>query len=153
HARAEQSEGQVLLQSLAHALPATLLFLAIVYLLSRTLRWLARHASEASEESLRRMSRMGLDVRRQVTVVLRIVATALGWLLAGVASHLWLTYVLVQFPYTEPWGHQLGHFLRETLGDLAQGLLSAVPSTIVIALIFLITRGAIGFVKAFFRNI
>ncbi|HVN36926.1 MAG TPA: mechanosensitive ion channel domain-containing protein [Myxococcota bacterium] len=153
HARAEQREGQVLLRSLAHALPATLLFLAIVYLLSRTRSWLTRQASAASEESLRRMSRLGLDVRRQAAVVARVVATGLTWALDAVATYLWLTYVLVQFPYTEPWGHQLGHFLRETIGGLAQGLLYAVPRIVVIALIFLITRGAVAFVNAFFRNI
>jgi small-conductance mechanosensitive channel len=153
HARAEQREGQVLLRSFAHALPATLLFLAIVYLLSRTRSWITRQASAASEESLRRMSRLGLDVRRQVAVVLRLLATGLTWAIAAVATYLWLTYALVQFPYTEPWGAQLGHFLRQTLGDLAQGLLYAVPRIVVIALIFGITRGAVGFVNAFFRNI
>ena len=152
-ARAEQRQAPVILRSVAHALPATLLFLAIVYVLSRVLRWLTRQASAASEESLRRMSRLGLDVRRQVAVVLRVLATGLGWGLGAVATYLWLTYVLVQFPYTEPWGHQLGHFLRETLGELAQGILYAVPRIVVIALIFGITRGAVGFVNAFFRNI
>jgi len=153
HARAEQRQGPVILRSVAHALPATLLFLAVVFVLSRVLRWLTRQASAASEESLRRMSRLGLDVRRQVAIVLRVLATGLGWVLAAVATYLWLTYVLVQFPYTEPWGYQLGHFLRQTLGELAQGILYAVPRIVVIALIFLITRGAVGFVNAFFRNI
>ena len=153
HARAEQRKSGVILRSLAHALPATLLFFAIVFVLSRALGWLTRQASAASEESLRRMSRLGVDVRRQVGVVLRVLATGLGWLFAAVATYLWLTYVLVQFPYTEPWGYQLGHFLRETISELAQGLLYAVPRIVVIALIFLITRGAVGFVNAFFRNI
>jgi small-conductance mechanosensitive channel len=70
-----------------------------------------------------------------------------------VATYLWLTFVFTQFPYTEPWGDQLGGFLLDTIAGLARGLVRAVPGLVVIGLIYLIARTAVRFVNSFFESV
>jgi small-conductance mechanosensitive channel len=152
-ARADQGESRVLLRGLARSVPATLLFLALMWCLSRARAWAERRAAAASAEQLRKISGLGIDVRRQLNLMLSLLTRAASWTLGAVATYLWLTFVFNQFPYTEPWGENLGVFLSSTIVRLARGLLAAVPSIVVIALIFLITRGIVGMVNAFFRNV
>ena len=153
HARAEQRETRVLLRGLAQAGPATLIFLVFAWLISRARSWIARWASAASADHLQKISRLGFDVRRQASRALSTLANGLTWILLASVGYVWLTVCFSAFPYTEPWGDQLGDFLRDTLFGLARGMVNAVPSLLVIALIVLITRAAIGLINAFFRNV
>jgi small-conductance mechanosensitive channel len=152
-ARAAQSEGRVLLRGLAVAVPATLVFLVLVWALMHARRFVAARAAAVSAQQLQKLSPLSFDVRRQVALLMRFGADALAWTLSGVAAYLWLTLVLVEFPYTEPWGRELGGFLRDTVVGLARGFLEAVPGLVVIGLIFLITRGAVALASSFFENV
>ena len=51
-----------------------------------------------------------------------------------------LTFVLRRFPYTRPWGESMRGFLFGTFGDLALGIVNAIPGLFTVVLIVLITR-------------
>jgi small-conductance mechanosensitive channel len=152
-ARAEQEEGRILLRGIAVSVPAVLAFLVFVWLLVRAQRFVTRWAAAVSARRLQKMSHMGFDLWRQSALLARIVVDSLAWALGLIATYLCLTFVFVQFPYTEPWGSRLGEFLRETVEGLLEGLAKAVPGVVVVAFIFLITRIVASFVTTFFRNV
>lgn len=77
--------------------------------------------------------------------------TALGGIL--VAADLWLTFVLLQFPYSRPWGQGLGHWLGGLLAKLGNGALNAVPGFFTVIVIFLATRLIVQGVDRFFRSV
>ena len=152
-ARAEQRESRVLLRGLAEAGPAPLLFAAFAWLLTRARNWIANWATTVAKGRLQNIPGLGFDVRRQAAVALRMLTNGVAWVWMASIGYLWLTVCFSAFPYTEPWGDQLGRFLRNTPLEIGRGIVDAVPSLVVIAVIVLITRAAVGVVNGFFRNV
>src|SRR5262249_30649768 len=55
-------------------------------------------------------------------------------------AYVWLTFVLVQFPYTHPWGELLGTYLSHALTAVGTATIAAVPGLFIVAVILLVTR-------------
>lgn len=68
--------------------------------------------------------------------VVRLVIWGLGLGL----SYLWLTFVLSQFPYTQPWGAQLGASLVSLFRDFGHAVLRSIPNLLIVLVIFLLAR-------------
>lgn len=136
-ARAEQRRLPVLLHGVGLSLLATLLAGVVVWALVRGQRWLQSRLADAAE---RRGGAAIRQVRSYVRVVSRRLTQAAGWAVGLFVTYLWFTYVLSQFPYTEPWGRTLGSGLRQVLHDVAVGIVGALPDLLTVALIFLIAR-------------
>ncbi len=54
--------------------------------------------------------------------------------------YLWLTFVLLQFPYSQPWGERVGAYLYSVLAQLGVGALAAMPGMFTVLIILVITR-------------
>jgi hypothetical protein len=81
-------------------------------------------------------------------------ATKVSAIAAGiVAVYLWLSFALVQFPYTAPWGRGLGRFLREILVELGSGALSALPGLFTVLVIVVLTRITTRSVSGLFKSV
>jgi small-conductance mechanosensitive channel len=65
----------------------------------------------------------------------------------------WLGYVLAQFPYTRPWGQRLSQFLIDLVAGFGGAIISALPSLVVAAAIFLIAHFMNRGVKGFFHRV
>ena len=76
-----------------------------------------------------------------------------SWAMAAVLVYLWLTFVLLRFPYTQPWGQQLGAFLLSIFTTLGTGILHSIPGLFTIVVIFLLTRIFARLVSGIFRQI
>jgi small-conductance mechanosensitive channel len=74
-------------------------------------------------------------------------------LAAAFLAYVWLAYVLRQFPWTRPWGEELGGFLASTARLLARGSLRQVPGLVLVAAIALLTRLLVRLSDAFFGAI
>jgi small-conductance mechanosensitive channel len=137
-ARAEAMRLPVLFRGIGLAIAGTLAFVAFVWGLLRVrLAMLARLRALARRHSLRAM---GVDVRPYALGVLEGL-TRLTTLAGGlVAAYLWLTFVLSQFLYTQPWGTRLGRYLTGLLAGLGLGALEAVPGFFAVLVIFFVTR-------------
>ena len=77
----------------------------------------------------------------------------LSWVLIFPIAYIWLTFVFKRFPYTRPWGVELGNFLFELVTDLALGAVTAIPGLFTVFLIFLFTRFLTRVVGAFFLSV
>ncbi|QBE65373.1 mechanosensitive ion channel family protein [Pseudoduganella lutea] len=75
-----------------------------------------------------------LDAEHYVRLVRRLVIVA-AWALRLLASYLWLTFVLRQFPYSRAWGEWLQGHLVETSAEIARSVAAAVPGLLIVLLI------------------
>ena len=150
-ARYQQERFPVLLRAIMFSLGATLLFVVTVWGLIQLRSRFLRHVEVVTEKS--RLTIASYDIRPHLRSLLHwvIKVTLLG---AGlIAVYLWLTFVLVQFPYSEPWGHSLGAYLRKLLSELSVNALQAVPGFFTVIIIFLLTRIVSRGVSRFFQNV
>jgi len=141
----ERREGRNLRSILiasGFSLLATLLTAALLWLLTRlrqkTLGWLGK----VSPGSVPRIGVGALTLIRPERIIdtLRYLVTGAVGTTGLAAAYLYLTFVLTRFPYTRPWGEALGHYLVSTISTLLLGAIRAVPSLIVVAVIFIGAR-------------
>jgi len=152
-ARAQQRKLPGVLLGVALSIAATLLLIPSLWLVirggSRVLALLEKSTSVQSQ----RLRLGGFDFRP----VLHGINSGLARLtvLAAVVAlvYIWLTFVLLRFPYSQPWGQQLGTFLIGLFVMLGTGLLQSIPGVFTVLVIFLITRTVARLVRGFFSEV
>jgi small-conductance mechanosensitive channel len=150
-ARAEQQRLPRLLRGVAFAVGATLVYALTLWAVMRVKARFQRGLASAARRSRFRV--FGVQVRPLLITLERyaIKVTAFGVALVG--GYLWLTFTLVQFPYTQPWGRGLGRYLRDLLATLGERALDAVPGLFTVLIIFLLTRLVVHSTNAFFNAV
>lgn len=89
----------------------------------------------------------------QLLTVLRRAAEAALAAIVLFGAYVWLEFVLRQFPFTRPWGEQLGRFLFGSIKAVLGTMISWIPGLFVAALIVVVTRWITGLVTAFFTAV
>lgn len=143
--RREQEKPTYIMNAAAYALGATLLYGFVLSVLRRLTKLLGTRVSTAAEARAQKLQVGGVSLLQSDGILLltrRLVALC-AWLAAGFATSVWLTFVLVRFPYSRPWGEQLESHLLGMLTKIALAMLGAVPGLVFVALIFLVARGII----------
>ena len=143
---------KLMLLALARAAVATLVFGLALWGVIVGNRWLDARLSAAVEthaEKLKLAGVVAVNPRYLLIITHRVVVFA-AWGFALMATDLWLTFTLVQFPYTRPWGEGLQNFLIDTLVTVLRGILSAVPGLVIVVIIFVITRFLVQLAHTFF---
>lgn len=153
HARAVQGDARQLVRGALFALGASVLFVLLLTAIVRSRRFLTARLFLASEQQLRRVTRMGVDLRRYALLAAKYAVDVLAVGLAALLGYLWLTFVFVQFPYSAPWGDRLGHYLLELFGFIGSSILAAIPELFTVAVILLVTRVLTGVVGQLFRAV
>lgn len=152
-ARARQRRWPVLLKAIGVAIAAT-----VIALLGLWLLWLGGNqlhglmVRRASAHS-RRIKLAGIDPDPLLRSLVRGIVRLVIWSAAIALVYVWLTLVLLSFPYTEPWGQQLGKFLFELFGRLGVGLLHATPGLFTVVVIFVFTRIVTRVMGGIFRRV
>ena len=146
-AEREQRRPAQLFKSIAYAGLASVLSFAVLWLVSRAARLaVARVQRVIEREDASPKLRWA---RHGWSLVLRLTQLVLGFLWLSVA-YLWLTFVLSQFPLTEPLANKLGGFLYRLLGGLGSGLIEALPGLTTVLVILLLTRAVDEAIGSFF---
>lgn len=150
-ARADQQRLPLLLRGALLAVLATAAFAAVIWGIARLRARALRRCSARAPD--RPIPLRGINLRPYLRAVEEglIKLTAVGAVL--VTADLWLTFVLLQFPYSRPWGEGLGDWLSDLLGKLGAGALDAVPGLFTVVIIFLATRLIVQGVDRFFRSV
>jgi small-conductance mechanosensitive channel len=150
-ARADQRHLPLILRGVALSALATLL----LYLALRLVRRVRRRAlaRPITTKISGRARILGIDLGQALTAI-ETSLTKLTALSAGVvAVYLWLTFVLGQFPFTQPWSQELGGYLGNLLLTFGSGILGAVPGLFAVLLIFLLSRLASRGISEFFKGV
>jgi small-conductance mechanosensitive channel len=151
----ETREGRDLrraLTALGKSVAATVLFGLLIWAVLRANRWLGARLSASIAARIDKLRVAGVTAVRpdQSLTFTRRVVTLIAWVVALVALHLWLTFILQQFPYTRAWGEGLGGFLLGTFAAIAHAVVGAVPGLVTVLIIFVITRFLARLTHAFF---
>src|SRR5439155_11235247 len=138
----------VLLRGLAHAAGATLLLIGALWSLRRVGRaligWLQRRADALATSADR--VRWEEYLARLLVRLLR-----LGhWALLLAVLYGWLAYVLDHFPFTQPLGESLAHFVTALLEWLADGAIASLPGITTVVVILFVTRALVEVIVQFF---
>jgi small-conductance mechanosensitive channel len=134
-AQAEQRRLPAIARAVATSLGATVLLVIALVALGRLHRRAMPRAAVA-----RRRVLLGMDTGPLIAALRRAALRLTVLAAAAVAIYLWLTFVLVQWPYTRPWGEGLGAYVAALLAGLAGGALRALPGLFAVLVIFLLTR-------------
>jgi small-conductance mechanosensitive channel len=152
----ESEDAKALASAAGYALLATLLLVALSWLLLRGYRWLVRHTHEFAHRRLaRRLPSWTGEVLGEAalgglfTLPIKLLAT----LLAVLMSYQWAAFVLQRFPYTRPLGESLRDNLLSALARFGESVLEAIPGLLFVVLIFLLARIAVRTVRAFFSGV
>jgi small-conductance mechanosensitive channel len=150
-ARADQRRWPVLLSGLLHTGVVTAVALALLWVLRRFGRVLAsgleRHRAALAD-------RGGALMWREYVARLAIRLLQLGrWVLFAMLLYGWLTYVLDQFPLTEPFGRGLVHSIVSLLDWLVEGIVASIPGIVTVALIVFVTQAIAEVITQFFDSV
>ena len=120
------------------ALLASAGVLLILRLRQRLTRRLTREAeARLTGAKLGHLARMG---SAQFFLWLNRVLTVAAWVTGLTILFLWLTFALQRFPYTRPWGEEMGSYVLVAFRTVATGIVASIPKLLVVLLIAIAAR-------------
>ena len=137
-ARAEQLHVPVLMRGIGFSAAATVLFAFILWGIVKLRTFALRRLINPRKG--KELAVFDVNIRPVFVTVERAVVRMTSLAIGLVAAYIWLTFVLVQFPYSEPWGRHLGDYLTGLLANFGVGILGAVPGLFTVLVLFLFTR-------------
>ena len=152
-ARAQQRSVSRLVRAIGLSLAATLLLAFALWFVIRASRRLKGRLDQQALEHRRKIAVAGFDLEPMFHSLSRTLTTLTGWAMAAVLVYLWLTFVFLRFPYTQPWGQQLGAFLLSIFITLGNGILHSIPGMFTVVVIFLLTRIVTRIVSGVFSQV
>lgn len=152
-ARAQQRNVPMLVRGIVLSIAATLVLLFALWLVTRVARKIKARFEQTADARAQQMGLAGLGVQSVLHSLSRMLAKLTAWSAAVALIYLWLTFVLLRFPYTQPWGQQLGTFLISIFGTLGTGILYSIPGMFTVVVIFLLTRIFVRLVSGVFQQV
>ena len=134
---------------------ATLVYLLLLWLLRRAIRFIGRRLlrfADAKGDRLRATAGEIVQRDRVLDAIRRLLRVAL-WAIGLLLTYKWLGFVLAQFPFTRPWGEQLDSFLLDTTLGLLAAIAHSIPGLLVAVVIFVLARWISGLLQNFFDGV
>ena len=150
-ARAQQRNVPQLLRGISISIAATLVMLFALWSLALATRRLKGQIGP--REQARKLAVGGFDLQPTLVSLRRTLTNLTGWAAAVFVVYLWLTFVLLRFPYTQPWGQQLGAFLFSIFSTIGSGIVNSIPGLFTVVVIFLLTRIVVRVVSRIFQQV
>jgi len=143
-----QSNVASLFRGILLTLLATAIAVALLWGLLRAGRKVTDNVQQRIERKLAATSGMGW-ARYTYGLVLRVAQLVLI-ALALILVDVWLTFVLKQFPITEPLGDHLVAYLFRYTSNFGDALLAAMPGLVAVAIIVVIAQAIVGMLRSIF---
>jgi small-conductance mechanosensitive channel len=137
-----QRQTPLVLKALAYSAVATVVFLAGLWLLLRARAWLVARMPRIGRAIAGRLAFGGQSVLQPMLLAQSLKTLLNLFVFGGVLFllYLWAAFVLQQFPYTQPWGDELGRYLRSVIATVALGIIGALPGLVFVLIIVVMTR-------------
>lgn len=146
----EQGHGPVLLRGVLFSVLATALMLASLWAIRKAtgyvLEKLQARVLAANENTRLRWAAHGWLLFKRVAQLLLVAL----WVSI---AYLWFTYVLANFPLTQPLAERLSGFLVDLLERFGEGIVVAVPGLLTVGVILFITKAANDVAGNVFENV
>lgn len=149
----ESRDMDRILKGLSFAGAATVIMLALFWLLNRTKRIFDLKLLHLTTK--KKLTIFGAEVfsRNRLISVFSGLTRSIYWLIAFLIAYEWLIVSFDQFPYTRPWGEKLNEFLVHLFLKIINEVILYAPHFVTAIAIFLIARFITGMFKGFFHRI
>lgn len=140
---------ETILKALGIAAAATAIYVALLSGIGRLRAWLVAGFMERAAHKAARLNVGGtqlIETGHLYPILLRLL-NAIRWLIVGLLTYEWISFVLSRFPYTRPWGERLNDYLLGVAEALVSGIVGAIPGLGVAAVIFVLARFSTNFVS------
>ncbi len=151
----EARDRSRILKALLSSAIATLIYGTLAWIVLRARHWLVAMLANALHRSTAKVQVAGehiLGGGRLLTLARWAVQGITIVLLLAFADR-WVTYVLLQFPYTRPWGEQADQYVLGMGFQVGGNILRAIPDLLVAIAIFLVARAFIGMFRPLFDRV
>jgi small-conductance mechanosensitive channel len=152
-ARAESHRLPKRIRSIGVSALALLVFVALAWAAGRARHDLHGRIDALAAQHAARKQKHGLDLRPIAWGALRLLVDLVRLVVVLGLAYLTLSLVLRQFPYTQPWGETLGGYVFDAASKLGDAFVASIPSLATLVLIWLVTRGVVRIVGAWFGAI
>lgn len=151
--RSEQEKWPLIFKGLGFSLAA---FLAYGFILIASIRyggsWLSNRANAVRWGTSKPIIIGDVNIKPYLISLEIGLFKILMWGLGLALGYVLVTFVLSQFPYSEPWGTQLSAFLFELFKEFGLAVIAATPNLFTVLVIYLLTSLFVRVVTAFFRS-
>ena len=130
-----------------------LLLVLVVIFVWRFHDWLAVRIYAKEGFLPRRLRLFGADILPHIATVARSLLRAAAWVLTFSAMYTWLAFSLRRFPYTQPWGNQLGAYVLELFQQFGRATVHALPDILKVVVILAIARWIAHMGRLFFNQV
>jgi small-conductance mechanosensitive channel len=151
-ARRRQQNLPLLLRAIGLSLAATLIALFGIWLIIRAGRIGLSLLDRTSWYRARPLTIAGINLLPLAMAVQRGVIKLSAWVAEITLAYVCLTFILKLFPYSQPWGEQLGTFLVNLFERLGTGVLQSIPGLFAVLVIFLLARIMVRLLNGIFRE-
>jgi small-conductance mechanosensitive channel len=95
----------------------------------------------------------GIDLRPPIDTLVYAAVRAIAAVLIISAIYSWASLSLQRFPYTEPWGDQLGRYILLLFQHLGRSAVDSLPGLFAVVVIFFFARWIVRLGRAFFEQV
>ncbi len=151
----EARDGKRMLTNGLWAGGAIVVYVGLLWLLSRVGRFVTGRAMQLANDKAHRLQVGGVALvrRERFLGIVRRVARAGYWLFVLLLTYEFLSFVLGLFPFTRPWAEGLNAFLISTTIGIVVAIARALPDLMVAVVIFVLARAASQGMKSFFDGV
>ncbi|MBK6594696.1 MAG: mechanosensitive ion channel family protein [Burkholderiales bacterium] len=152
---AESRSLETLTRALALAVAGTALYGALIWLAARARAALVRQLVDLTHRHTPKLRVGGVALlqRDRMTRLVRLALTLVYRLLLLLLTLEWVTFVLLGFPYTRPWGESLNSYLLNLAIPVLTAAIASVPELLTALLIFYLAYLTIQALGQFFARV
>ena len=152
-AREAERQWPVIRRGVLYSLLGFVLLFAFVWLVWRAYRIVYGFLRGKEHSFPAKLRLFGIDLLPHIAGLIYALLRALAWLFTLSAVYSWLSFSLGRFPYTQPWGQQMGGYVLHFLQGLGISAINTLPGIFACVVIFIITRWVVRLAKAFFQQV
>jgi len=149
----ESRDVKSLTQALIKTSIATLVFVTLLWLLTRAKRVFAGWVLMYLQTKKLNLGGVEYLLRNSMVIITKYLVLLFYLLLMSFFTYKWLSFVLGQFPQSRAWGEQLNTYLLGVVAQIGSAILHVIPDLFIAIIIFMIARFVVQGLKKFFDSV
>ena len=151
----EAHDARAMLRAGVWAAVTTVIFILLLWLLRRMLRFVDVKLRRAADRMGARITARGGEIlpRERVLLYVHRMVMFAGFAIGLLLAYNWIGLVLARFPFTRPWAERLDAFLLDTTVGMLEAVADSLPGLLVAIVIFVLAHTAAGFLRHFFDGV
>ena len=152
-ARESERRWPVIRSGLLLTFVGLLIVILANFLIWKFYRWLSSNLRGIEKFFSNGLKLFGADVLPPILNITRSFFKLIAWVFTLAAIYSWLGFSLRSFPYTKPWGDQLGGYVFALFQSFGHATLLSLPGILTVLIIFVIARFIARIGRAFFKQV